>query len=282
MRSPGAGLAEGSAELSPEGLPDGSTARSDRSDRAGDDDALAVAEPIVEVGAASVVADVEPEPYPSTLPTLVPLSRWLLRTGPPVSSSMPVTASRPSRKITAVAPASSGSRIRCRGGTGISDATRASPDACPTGAPETRWAGITWVTSVDNTWVACVVGSPGRRTLATTTWRVRSRDRSYAAAATAETTAPTAAPTTVPSAPNADPTTAAVAAAPAPAITSMTVRLDFGAAGGDRRGCGGRSGDVELITSALSRGLPSIGSTHRWSKPNAAGTRACEDVTGTA
>jgi hypothetical protein len=77
-RWPGADVADAFAEPSAEGLSDGFTARSDRPDRVGDDDAAAVAEPIVEVGAVSVV-DVEPEPYPITLPTLVPLPRWLLR-----------------------------------------------------------------------------------------------------------------------------------------------------------------------------------------------------------
>lgn len=61
IRSPGADGAEGSAEFPTEALSDGFTARSDRSDRAGDD-VVAVAELLVEVGAASVVVDVEPEP----------------------------------------------------------------------------------------------------------------------------------------------------------------------------------------------------------------------------
>jgi hypothetical protein len=74
-------------------------------------------------------------------------------------------------------------------------------------------------------------------------------------------TDPTAAPTTVPSAPNADPTTAAVTAAPAPAITLLTVRPGFAAGAGG--GFDGRPRDGELIAAALSGGLQSSVSTHR-------------------
>jgi hypothetical protein len=83
-----------------------------------------------------------------------------------------------------------------------------------------------------NTWVASPPLTPTGRTRATTSWRVRSSERSYAAAATADTTDPTAAPTTVPSAPNEDPTTAVVTAAPAPATTLLMVRPDYGAVPG--------------------------------------------------
>ena len=166
IRPSGAGVAEGSAE----GLSEGIAPLSDLSDRGGDDEAVgAVAELIEEAGAALV--DDEPKPDPNTLPTLVPSSVSLLRTGPPVSSSMPVTTSRPTRKITAVAPASNGSRMRRGERTGTTGGTTR---ACPA----VGGAGITWVTSVEITWVTAVAGSPGRRTRATTTWRVRSSDRS--------------------------------------------------------------------------------------------------------
>jgi hypothetical protein len=163
-------VAEGSAEPAAEGLSEGIAPLSDLSDRVGDEEAVgAVAELIEEAGAA--VVDDEPKPDPNTLPTLVPSSVWLLRTGPPVSSSMPVTTSRPTRKITAVAPASNGSRMRRGERTGTTGGTTR-------GCPAVGGAGITWVTSVEITWVSSVAGSPGRRTRATTTWRVRSSDRS--------------------------------------------------------------------------------------------------------
>jgi hypothetical protein len=91
----------------------------------------------------------------------------------------------------------------------------------------------------------------GSRTRDTTIWRVRSSDRSYAAAATAETTDPTAAPTTVPSAPKTDPATALVAAAPAPAMTLLAVKPAFGAAAGDGGG-GGELRNDEGMSQPLS------------------------------
>ena len=67
------------------------------------------------VGSTVEVGATEGGVYPNTRPTLVPF--WLLSTGPPASSSTPVTARRPTRKIRAVAPISNGSRLR-RGGSG--------------------------------------------------------------------------------------------------------------------------------------------------------------------
>jgi hypothetical protein len=209
------------------------------------DESVPVGELVVVAGDESIVVVGEPEPVspPSTLPTLVPPC-WLLSTGPPASSSTPVTASRPTRKISAVAPASSGSLVRRGGRMGATGVAGRAPAAG-------RWAGITCVTSAGSTWVTSVVRPLGNRTRDTTTWRVRSSDRSYATAATAETTDPTAAPTTVPSAPKTDPATALVAAAPAPAMTLLTVRPAFGAAAGDGGG-GGAFRNDEGMTPPLS------------------------------
>ncbi len=145
-----------------------------------------------------------------------------------------------------MAAASSGSRVRRERGSGMGGAVDRAPAAG-------RWAGITSVTSSAGiTWVTSALRPVGIRTRETTTWRVRSRERSYVAAATAETTDPTAAPTTVPSAPKEDPTTAVVAAAPAPATTLLRFRLPFGPP--ERGRFGGASRNDELMTSGLSDG----------------------------
>src|SRR6185312_10449175 len=240
------GLADGAAERVAAERPEGRASAPERLVAEGDADSVGAAVSDGDaLGVASSVVDADREPPPSfsSVPTLVP--PWLLlNTGPPVTSSRPVTRSSPTAKISTAAPANNGHRRRRAGTAGAIEPVVGR-------SPAGRCAGITWVTSAaissgSMTWVAS--GSwPGRgRTRATTTLVVWSSDRSYAAAATAETTDPTAAPTTVPSAPNTDPTTAVVAAAPAPATILLTVRLGFAAPRGG--GCEGWLRNDEVIT----------------------------------
>jgi hypothetical protein len=183
----------------------------------------------------------------STRPTDVPVSPLI--SVDPFSSSSPVTTTRPSTKTMAVAP------IQRRHGRRRGNSGEVAPPALirrvtPPGEPTSavgafddpspvvagsagRSSSVGWslgAVPAGGIRGICTVASAAeadarRRDLsaATVSW-VRLSECSYSEVAIVLAIAPMAAPATVPKAPKNDPSTALVAAAPAPAITLLTVR----------------------------------------------------------
>ena len=198
---------------------------------------------VVALGSSVGIGASSAGPRSSTLPTDVPVSPLI--SVDPFSSSSPVTTTRPSTKTMAVAP------IQRRQGNSGELAPpalirRVSPSAEPTSAvgasddPSPLVAGSAGRSSSVG-WSSCAVPAGGirgigtvasvaaadarrrDRSAATVSW-VRLSECSYNEVAIVLAIAPMAAPATVPRAPKNDPSTALVAAAPAPAITLLTVR----------------------------------------------------------
>jgi hypothetical protein len=246
---PGGAAVVGTAELD---APSGPALRDARD--VADGSAVGVALPVlvtegfvVAVGSSVGIGDSSAGARSSTRPTDVPVSPLI--SVDPFSSSSPVTTIRPSTKTMAVAPIQR-PHGRRRGSSG--EVVPPAPirlvgpppePTCAVGAsddPSPVLAGSAGRSSSVG-WSPCAVPAGGirgigtvssaaaadarrrDRSAATVSW-VRLSECSYSEVAIVLAIAPMAAPATVPKAPKYDPSTALVAAAPAPAITLLSVR----------------------------------------------------------